>query len=68
MRKSMISAVVNGAIVGEGAHVGKQVTLAKGCIVGDHAKIRDNLHLSAAAQVCPAKEVAENIIKPKVDC
>ena len=56
--------VVNGAIVGEGAHVGKHVTLSNGCIVGDHAKIKDNLHLSAAAKVCPAKEIAENIIKP----
>jgi len=59
---------VNGAIIGEGAHVGKQVTLARGCIIGDDAKIKDNLHLSGASSVCPGKEVAENVIKRKVNC
>jgi len=58
------SATINGVIVGEGAHIGKQATLSEGCIIGDHAKIRDNLHISHATQICPAKEVAENIIKP----
>ena len=53
--------VIDGAIIGEGARVGKQVTLTEGCIVGDHAKVKDAVHLSRAAQVCPAKEVAENI-------
>ncbi|MGA2385562.1 MAG: NDP-sugar synthase [Candidatus Bathyarchaeia archaeon] len=60
--------VVDGALIGEGARVGRHVTLSSGCIIGDHAKIKDNLHLSDASQVCPAKEVAENIIKPKVNC
>jgi len=55
---------IDGTIIGEGAHIGKQVTLSKGCIIGDHAKIKDNLHISHASSVCPAKEVAENIIKP----
>jgi mannose-1-phosphate guanylyltransferase len=54
-------ASVNGALIGEGAHVGSHVTLSKGCIIGDHAKIKDNLHLSGASSVCPAKEVAENL-------
>jgi mannose-1-phosphate guanylyltransferase len=58
--------MVEGAIIGEGAHIGKHVTLSNGCIIGDHAKIKDNLHLSDASSVCPAKEVAENIIKPKL--
>jgi len=56
--------VVNGTIIGEGAHIGKKVTLPPGCIIGDHAKIKENLHLSHSSSVCPAKEVAENIIKP----
>jgi mannose-1-phosphate guanylyltransferase len=60
--------IVNGAIIGEGAHVGKRVTLTSGCIIGDDAKIKDNLHLSDASSICPGKEVAENIIKPKVNC
>jgi mannose-1-phosphate guanylyltransferase len=59
--------MIDGAIIGEGAHIGKQVTLSNGCIIGDHAKVKDNLHLSEASSVCPAKEVAENIIKPKVN-
>ena len=61
-------AVVEEAIIGEGAHIGKKVTLSRGCVIGDHAKIKDNLHLSDSSAVCPAKEVAENIIKPKVNC
>lgn len=55
------SCVIDGVIIGEAAHIGKQVTATRGCIVGDHAKIRDNLRLSGACSVCPAKEVAENI-------
>lgn len=62
------SAVIDGALIGEGAHIGSQVTLTRGCIIGDYAKIKDNLQLSEASSVCPAKEVAENIIKPKVYC
>jgi len=57
---------VNGAIVGEGAHVGKQVTLTNGSIIGDHARIKDNVVLSGASPVCPGKEVSKNITKPKV--
>ena len=34
---------IDGAIIGEGAHIGKQVKLGTGCIIGDHAKIKDNL-------------------------
>ena len=60
--------IVNGAIIGEGAHIGKRVTITRGCIIGDGAKIRDNLHLSDASSVCPGKDVAENIIKSKVNC
>jgi mannose-1-phosphate guanylyltransferase len=56
---------VNGAIIGEGAYVGEHVTLTSGCIIGDDAKIKDNMHLSDASSVCPGKEVAENVIKPR---
>jgi mannose-1-phosphate guanylyltransferase len=61
-------ATINGAIVGEGARIGKRVKLGKGCIVGDHAKIKDGIHLHDGISVCPAKEVSENILKPKIDC
>jgi mannose-1-phosphate guanylyltransferase len=61
-------ATINGAIVGEGARIGKHVNLGKGCIVGDQAKIKDGIHLPDGLAVCPAKEVSENILKPKIDC
>lgn len=57
-------AQIEGAIIGEGAQIGKQVKLGTGCIIGDHAKIKDNLQILDAHSICPAKEVAENIIKP----
>jgi NDP-sugar pyrophosphorylase family protein len=62
------SAVLNGAIVGEGAWIGKHVKLGKGCIVGDQAKIKNGVRLPEGLAVCPAKEVTENILKPKIDC
>lgn len=61
-------ASVNGAIIGEGAQIGKHVKISNGCIIGDQAKIKDNLHLSGKLAVCPAKEVSENILKPKINC
>lgn len=61
-------ATLNGAMVGEGAKIGKHVKLGKGCIVGDQAKIKDNVHLHDGLAICPAKEVSENILNPKIDC
>jgi mannose-1-phosphate guanylyltransferase len=62
------STSINGTIIGEGAKIGKNVKINKGCIIGDHAKIRDNLTLAKETSVCPAKEVSENILKPKSTC
>lgn len=62
------STSINGAIIGEGVKIGKNVKINKGCIIGDHAKIRDNITLAKGTTVCPAKEVSENIIKPKNIC
>ena len=59
-------ASINEAIIGEAAKIGKNVGISSGCIIGDHAKIRDNLELSG--KVCPGKEAAENILKPKIHC
>ena len=52
-------AFLNGAIVGEGARIGKGVRLPKGCVVGDHAKVKDSIHMHDGQVVCPAKEVTE---------
>jgi mannose-1-phosphate guanylyltransferase len=61
-------AAIEGAIIGEAAHIGKRVKISSGCVIGDHAKIKDNLHQSVGSTVCPAKEVSENILKPKAKC
>ncbi len=49
---------IDGALIGEGARIGKNVKITMGCILGDHAKVKDNLQLSEAHTVCPAKEVS----------
>jgi mannose-1-phosphate guanylyltransferase len=60
------SVSIDGAIVGEGAKIGKNVKITHECIIGDHTKVRDGFELSG--KVCPGKEVAENVIKPKIHC
>jgi len=62
------STSINEAIIGESAKIGKKVKIGKGCIIGDQAKIRDNISLADETTVCPAKEVSENILKPKSIC
>jgi len=59
-------ASIDEAIIGEGAKIGKNVKIISGCIIGDHAKVKDNLELSG--RICPGKEVAENVLKPKIHC
>jgi mannose-1-phosphate guanylyltransferase len=59
---------IDGTIIGEGATIGKKVSIDKGCVIGDQAKIRDNVSLTKQVAVCPAKEVSENILKPKIIC
>jgi NDP-sugar pyrophosphorylase family protein len=62
------SSSINGAIIGEGAIIGKKVRIGKGCVIGDQAKVRDNVSLADKTAICPAKEVSENILKPKIIC
>ena len=50
---------IDGAIIGEGVTIGKNVKLKKGCIVADHAKISGNLELKEQLTVCPGKVVTE---------
>jgi mannose-1-phosphate guanylyltransferase len=59
-------ASIDGAIIGESARIGKHVKITYECIIGDHTKVRENLEISG--KVCPGKEVAENVIKPKFHC
>jgi mannose-1-phosphate guanylyltransferase len=48
---------ISGALIGEAAHIGKRVRVMEGCIVADHARIRDEASLPEKVHVCPAKEV-----------
>jgi mannose-1-phosphate guanylyltransferase len=52
-------AFLDGAIIGEGARIGKGVRLPKGCVIGDHAEVKDSVHMRDGQVVCPAKEVTE---------
>jgi mannose-1-phosphate guanylyltransferase len=62
------STLINGTIIGENATIGKKVKIDKGCVIGDQAKIRDNISLAKKVTVCPAKEVTQNILKSKIIC
>jgi NDP-sugar pyrophosphorylase family protein len=53
-------AKIHGAIIGEDVYIGTKTHIRKGCIIGDHARIRDNVSLPAGTSICPANEVAEN--------
>ena len=57
---------IDGAIIGEGAKIGKNVKITHECIIGDYTNVKDGIELSG--KVCPGKEVAENVIKPKIHC
>ncbi|MFH1328726.1 MAG: NDP-sugar synthase [Candidatus Bathyarchaeota archaeon] len=57
------SASVIGAVIGEEAIVGQWVKLKKGCILGDHVTVSDNVTLREVT-VCPYKEIEKSILKP----
>jgi mannose-1-phosphate guanylyltransferase len=59
------SASIADAIIGEGVFVGKGAKIRKNCVLGDHARINDNITLAAGVSVCPAKEVSESVLAPK---
>jgi mannose-1-phosphate guanylyltransferase len=51
-------AVISGALIGEAARIGRNVRVPDGCIIADHAKVKDGAVLSEKVRVCPATEVA----------
>lgn len=59
------STSIKGAAIGEAAIIGSRVKIGNGCLIGDHAMIRDNVALARGVTVCPWKEVAESVLKPK---
>ncbi len=50
-------ATIEGALIGEAARIGKKAKISEGCIVADHAKVKDGVCLASKVYVCPAKEV-----------
>lgn len=56
---------LHGVIVGEGALIEEKVKIEKGCIVGDHARIRTGVTLAQGVLVCPAKEIFESVTTSK---
>jgi mannose-1-phosphate guanylyltransferase len=55
---------IDGALIGEGVTVGEKTKIEKGCIIGDHARIRDNVSLAPGASICPADEVSKSVLTP----
>jgi len=55
---------INGAIIGEGVTVGERAKIEKGCVIGDHAKIKDDVSLAEGISVCPANEVSKSVLTP----
>jgi mannose-1-phosphate guanylyltransferase len=51
-------AVVEGALIGEAARIGKKAKIPEGCIIADHAKVKENAVLHDKVHVCPAVETA----------
>jgi mannose-1-phosphate guanylyltransferase len=58
-------ASINGAIIGEGVFIGKNAKINKGCILGDHVRIKDNTTLAQRVWICPAREVSESVLTSK---
>jgi mannose-1-phosphate guanylyltransferase len=51
-------AIVEGALIGEAARIGKKAKISEGCIIADHAKVKDGAILREKVHVCPAVEIA----------
>jgi len=58
-------ASIKDATIGEAAMIGSHVKIESGCLIGDHAKIHDNVTLARGVSVCPYKEVTESVLIPK---
>lgn len=57
---------VNGAIIGENVVIGKGVKIGEGCVLGDHVKVKDNVRLVKGVSICPAKEIPESVLTPRI--
>jgi mannose-1-phosphate guanylyltransferase len=51
-------ATIEGALIGESARIGKKAKISEGCIIADHARVKEGAFLHEKVHVCPAIEVA----------
>jgi mannose-1-phosphate guanylyltransferase len=59
---------INGSIIGEGVTIGREVKIDKGCIIGDHARIKDGVSLAERVSACPATEVSKSVLTSSRIC
>lgn len=59
---------VNGTVIGEDVTIGREVKIEKGCIIGDHARIKDGVTLAERVSVCPATEVSKSVLTSSRIC
>jgi len=50
---------VEGAVIGDGTFIGKKVEIRRGCLIGDQARLGDNVKLVEGATVCPASQISQ---------
>lgn len=62
------SCIINGAIIGENVNIGRRVKISRGCIIGDHAKIKENVSLTEEVSICPANEVSKSVLTSNRNC
>jgi len=61
------SCLLDGVIVGDGTFIGQGAKI-KGCMLGDHVRIKDHVMLAEGVSVCPAKEVSQSVLVPGTIC
>lgn len=59
---------IRGAIIGEGAFIGRMSQVAAGCVIGDQVKLKKGVSIAKRSTVCPGKEINENILKATTIC
>jgi len=60
------SASIEDSVIGENVKIGKNVKIRKHCIIGDYVEIKDGVTLGGNVRVCPAKEIVEDVLEPKI--
>jgi mannose-1-phosphate guanylyltransferase len=56
---------VEGAVIGDGTFIGKEVEIRRGCLIGDHARVGDRVKLVEGATVCPASQISQRVTAAK---